>query len=345
MKNNEILVFKKLSELLERQPNRTQARTHLLILLNKTISAYENNQENIDIKLSKQDFLDIEFKDDPKNPKSRELNRVTPDKIEAELNRIVFNNNHIVDDFLKIGCIPIFKKLLSEGGRNKPSYYWLEVEKIDSDIEILDKQNTLNKIYYEHRDKSLVKLSIIAKIFFDKNHELEMMSVKGILLLFILIGSFFIDLIIIALLFMSMFVIYEFLKIGSFIIPTLLFLLLIGLFYTLYSFYLPLSNIVINRIVKAPQLFRNWNYDNAEIEFFGKEKGYKYNIARITEIRSVCSICTAPILLMSGKPDQSAPLVGWCIEAPHAHIYSFDRVLMVGYFLGHPAYLKEQQND
>ena len=44
--------------------------------------------------------------------------------------------------------------------------------------------------------------------------------------------------------------------------------------------------------------------------------------------------------LADGKPDQKAPLVGRCREAPHAHVYSFDRVTLRGYFLGHEGYLK-----
>lgn len=118
------------------------------------------------------------------------------------------------------------------------------------------------------------------------------------------------------------------------------------MFYFYYKqFYHHLNKLPEYRIIKAPFPFKSFMHNNAEIEFFGKEKDYEYNIVRITEIRSVCPICTAPILLMDGKPDQSAPLVGRCIEAPHAHVYSFDRVLMTGYFLGHPAYLQEYQEQ
>jgi hypothetical protein len=41
-----------------------------------------------------------------------------------------------------------------------------------------------------------------------------------------------------------------------------------------------------------------------------------------------------------GKPDHKELLVGRCREAPHAHVYSFDRVTLKGYFLGHEEYLK-----
>lgn len=342
MKKNEILVFAKLDELLTRHPNNTQARKHLLILLNHAMSAYKNEQEGVNIKLSKQDILDKEFENDPNNPKSYDTGRITPEKIEKDLERIVFNNNQIVDEFSKIGYIPIFEKYQSEGGRNNPSYYWLEIQPIDNH-NIAETQNSIHEIRYEHRDKNLIKLSLFAKLFFDKNYELPILSFKGISLLLIFIISFFIDLIIISFLFVSMFVVYDFLKIGSLKIPTMIFLFIFIFIYSLYKFYIPLNKISIHRIIKAPFPFKSFLHHNAEIEFFGKEKDYKYNITRITEIRSVCPICTAPILLMDGRPDQSAPLVGRCIEAPHAHVYSFDRVMMVGYFLGHPMYLQEDQ--
>lgn len=343
MKNKELLVFEKLDELSTRHPNKTQARTHLLILLNHTIHTHKNIHENIDIKLSKQDILDKEFKDDLNNPKSYDTGRVVPDKIEMELKRLVFNNNQIIDDFFKIGYIPTFKKHQSEGGRNNPSYYWLEIKQIDNQ-QITETQNNIHKIKYEHRDKNLIKLSIFAKLFFDKNYELKMMSFKGILLIIFLMSSF---LLMVGLMMFSV-VFFIFLK----DLPNLtlrsifVFMSFFIIFYFYYKqFYHHLNRLPEYRIVKAPFLFKSFMHDNAEIEFFGKEKDYKYNIARITEIRSVCPICTAPIILMDGKPDQSAPLVGRCIEAPHAHVYSFDRMLMMGYFLGHPAYLQEIQSE
>lgn len=43
--------------------------------------------------------------------------------------------------------------------------------------------------------------------------------------------------------------------------------------------------------------------------------------------------------IQAGKPDQKQPLVGRCKEAPHAHVYSFDRMTMKGCFLGVKNYL------
>lgn len=344
MKNNEILIFEKLNELLIRQPNKTQSRTHLQILVNRVMLAYGNQQKNLTPKMTKLDILDDEFKDDKNNPKSCNTERVKAENIKRELQRIIFNNNQIISDFLELGFIPVFKEHKSDGGRNNPSYYWLEIEKSDNDNQVIERENTINKVYYEHRDKSLVKISLFSKIFFDKNYELHMFSFKDILLIVVLMLGFLLTLFILVFSVIFMALIGHLLSIGlsTLIIYSSFFVLF---FYTFYYFYIPLNKIVTHRIVKAPLLFKSLTHDNAEIEFFGKTKDYKYNIARITEIRAVCPICTAPILLMNGKPDQSAPLVGRCIEAPHAHVYSFDRVLMTGYFLGHSMYLQEQPTD
>ena len=109
----------------------------------------------------------------------------------------------------------------------------------------------------------------------------------------------------------------------------------------IYSFFkntlLPLQKLTIDRVIKAPQfVFLSLNEDEADMEMY-REGGSA--ITRITRFKSTCPICTAPILLEAGKPDQKAPLVGRCREAPHAHVYSFDRVTLKGFFLGHEGYL------
>ena len=69
---------------------------------------------------------------------------------------------------------------------------------------------------------------------------------------------------------------------------------------------------------------------------------YKLNVARFTEFTATCPICSGLIELANGRPDQKPPLVGLCKEVPHAHIYSFDRMTMKGYFSGVPNYLSDK---
>lgn len=347
MSKNHILVFETLKKAIDNLADEQASFLYLNSLIERAIKNAKNpiNEFEVD-KISRAELHAITY--------NTPLDEIDKERVKRNLNiesfkkfliNLISNNQELQVKFKDLGFYPVIKN--SEGkGRGNERKIWLDIDVYDENIfgkenqkEIIDKST----IKYDRQENSLVKISLFSKIFFDKNYELKMMSFKGILLLFILINSFFINLIIIALLFVSIFIIYEFLKIGSIITPTLIFLSLFMFSYFMYNFYIPLNKIQTHRIVKAPQLFKYINHTNAEIEFFGKEKDYKYNIARITEIRAVCPICTAPILLMDGKPDQSAPLVGRCIEAPHAHVYSFDRVMMVGYFLGHPMYLQEDQ--
>lgn len=97
---------------------------------------------------------------------------------------------------------------------------------------------------------------------------------------------------------------------------------------------MPLYLLPYHRVVKAPMFFANINVDNADIEMYRNKD--KLNIARITEFTATCPICSGVIELANGKPDQKPPLVGRCKEAPHAHVYSFDRMTMEGYLLGVP---------
>ena len=70
----------------------------------------------------------------------------------------------------------------------------------------------------------------------------------------------------------------------------------------------------------------------------------KLNIARIKEFTAICPVCSGVIELANGRPVQKPSLVGRSKEAPHAHIYSFDRMTMKGYSLGVPDYLTDKKS-
>lgn len=350
MKNKELLVFERLLQLLNERPKNTRYYKHLKILAEHTLYFYENNGQDFDkISMSKKDIVTSEFEENPNHPQADNTDAVNPKKIKSELDYFIYSDSGIIQDFLDLGYIPHFKEDKSDGGSGKPSYYSLIIRKIDEENKFLERSSCVYKIRYEHIDKSLVKLSLFSKLFFDKNHELKMRSFKGIFLLLILLNSFFMYLLLISFLIVSIFFIPRLLDINLIVMPVVIIFFLLIFIHIIYSFHIPLNKIITHKIVKAPQFFIHLNQDNADIEFYKsaykKDSDKEYKIARITEIRSICPICTAPILLMDGKPDQSAPLVGRCIEAPHAHVYSFDRMLMIGYFLGHPTYLQENQDS
>lgn len=78
--------------------------------------------------------------------------------------------------------------------------------------------------------------------------------------------------------------------------------------------------------------------DNADMEMYKGDS--KFRITRITAFQSVCPICSAQIQIDYGKPDHKELLVGRCRESPLAHVYSFDRDTLKGFFLGHEGFLK-----
>ena len=78
--------------------------------------------------------------------------------------------------------------------------------------------------------------------------------------------------------------------------------------------------------------------DNADMEMYKGDS--KFRITRITAFQSVCPICSVQIQIDYGKPDHKELLFGRCRESPLAHVYSFDRDTLKGFFLGHEGYLK-----
>lgn len=168
-----------------------------------------------------------------------------------------------------------------------------------------------------------------------------MYSFKGLLLIALMLASLLLDILIV--LFSVVFIIFMKDVPTLSLITALTIIAFIPFAYMNFLwFFKPLHHLMTHRVSKAPILFASMNIDNADIEMYKGADGYR--IARITAFTSTCPICTAPIELADGKPDQKQPLVGRCREAPHAHVYSFDRMTLRGYFLGHVGYLKTHSN-
>ena len=206
---------------------------------------------------------------------------------------------------------------------------------LDSDDE--DPED-LSSITYERKATSDVKPSLFTRLFF-KQGELKMMSFKGIVLMLLLLLSFFLDILI------AIYAVFVVMLMNE--IPNLklwqafLYAILIPVAYLNWRyFFMPLYMLPYHRVVKAPMFFANINVVNADIEMYWDKD--KLNVARVTEFTTTCPICSGVIELANGKPDQKQPLVGRCREAPHAHVYSFDRMTMKGYFLGVADYLADK---
>ena len=71
--------------------------------------------------------------------------------------------------------------------------------------------------------------------------------------------------------------------------------------------------------------------DHADFEMYRDRE--RNQLTRVTRFRGICPICSAEVVLRTGQTDHNLPLVGRCVESPFAHVYSFDRVLMIGKLL------------
>lgn len=194
------------------------------------------------------------------------------------------------------------------------------------------------QVTYQRKEGNHVKPSFIFNLFL-KDKKIKMRSVRGISIFILLGSSFFIF--IALFLYLILEIIKLFLNANlNFITFSIYCMSLIIIYKIFLNFFIPIDNLIHYRIIKAPMFFIGFNVMNAELEcYLDADNGYK--IYHLIEITSTCPICTAPIILAEGKPDQKAPLVGRCKEAPHAHVYSFDRMTMKGYFLGHQGYLTD----
>lgn len=274
---------------------------------------------------------------------------IKPNKIQEQLEQIIFLDQRPIQPLMDLGYIPILVVNKSTGGRGKSSYFYFDIKEISSSDyeEVIDNEDDdefkqdISIIHYQRKIPKQIKPALLIRLFFNDG-ELKMYSIKGFLFMITMMLSFVFDLLIVI---YAILVILFIRDIAITLWQAIVILVFIPFAYlNWFYFFRPLNNLITHRIVKAPMFFININVDNAEIEFFREKytrKEQAYNVARLTEITATCPICTAPIILADGKPDQKAPLVGRCKEAPHAHVYSFDRMTMKGYFLGHQGYLTE----
>ena len=283
-------------------------------------------------------------------------NSINTKKLNLELGKFIRSQPDCKQAFDDIGYMPVVIASLSGGGAKNRALLWMDIEAIKDDSlkqeqildttsldidEEIEEDDDLGVITYERKPEPEIKPSLFTWLFFKKG-ELKLRSFSGVLLMLLLMLSFVADILIAI---FSILVIFLLSDLPSFKLwQVMVILLMIPIAYLNWRyFFMPLYMLPYNRVIKAPMFFANINVDNADIEMY-RDKG-RLNVARITEFTAICPICSGVILLANGKPDQKPPLVGRCKEAPHAHVYSFDRMTMKGYFLGVPDYLADKVLD
>lgn len=279
-------------------------------------------------------------------------NSIKTTKLNSELDKFINSQPDCKQAFDNIGYMPVVIASLSSGGAKNRALLWMDIEPVrddgyeleqmldttslDADEQVEDKED-LSFVTYERKPESEIKSALFTRLFFKKG-KLKLRSFSGVLLMLLLMLSFFIDILIAI---FSILVLFLLSDLPSFKLwQVMVLLLLIPVAYLNWRyFFMPLYQLPYHRVIKAPMFFANINVDNADIEMYRNKD--KLNIARITEFTAICPICSGVIELANGRPDQKPPLVGRCKEAPHAHVYSFDRMTMKGYFLGVPDYLAD----
>lgn len=93
----------------------------------------------------------------------------------------------------------------------------------------------------------------------------------------------------------------------------------------------PFFRLVNDRVVKAPAWVVGIGEGSCELEMHRQDDG---QWTRLTRFNAECAMCGGVVELGAGKPDHPYPLVGRCVNSPHAHVYSFDRMLLKGGYIG-----------
>lgn len=358
MKNIHLIVFEELKKQLLNFPRNTFYDHCLRIIVDAQLNKLKYSDEEFEPEKLSRQVIYAKARGVNENTVSSEIakNKIKTDRLNIELAKFIESQPDCEQAFNDIGYLPEVISSVSEGGAKNRTLVWMSIKAIEN--EEVDKEQIagsaifesdkdqddedenendedLSSITYERKAASEIKPSLFTRLFFKKG-ELKILSFRGVLLIILLMLSFLIDIFIAV---FSLLVILLLSDLPNFKLwQAMLFVAFIPLAYLNWRyFFVPLYRLPYYRVIKAPMFFANINVVNADIEMYWDKD--RLNIARVTEFTATCPICSGLIELANGKPDQKQPLVGRCREAPHAHVYSFDRMTMQGYFLGVPDYL------
>lgn len=220
----------------------------------------------------------------------------------------------------------------SRGGRGNISAYRLQPtatsnEDVDSEEE--QEPASTQVIRYSRSQSGEIKPSIWARPFLKK--ELRNRSWSGLIFLF---GVVFCGVLLCAsvpLLFLLSMV-YGSAEIELKQLLTLAFIS--GMFWLVWKQMTePFIRLVDDRVVKAPAWVVGIAEDPCELEMHRQGDS---QWTRLVRFSGECPLCGGIVELRPGKPEHRFPLVGRCGNSPHAHVYSFDRMLLKGGYIGPP---------
>ena len=218
------------------------------------------------------------------------------------------------------------------GGRGKTSAYRLQLKAISNeDVESEEEQQPVSAqvIRYSRSQPGEIKPSIWARPFLKK--ELKNRSWSGFIFLFgiVLCGALLCASV--PLLFLLSMV-YGSAAIELKQLLTLAFVS--GVFWIVWKHVdEPFIRLLDDRVVKAPAWVVGITEDPCELEMHRQDDA---QWTRLVRFSAECPLCGGNVELRPGKPEHCFPLVGRCGNSPHAHVYSFDRMLLKGSYIGPP---------
>jgi hypothetical protein len=90
----------------------------------------------------------------------------------------------------------------------------------------------------------------------------------------------------------------------------------------------PLITLIDDRIKKMDDIWMPFHSESCELELAISENTRYFKVIRY---KSCCSICGSEVMLHNGGREFFSRLVGRCSKSPREHVFSFDKVTLLGY--------------
>jgi len=90
----------------------------------------------------------------------------------------------------------------------------------------------------------------------------------------------------------------------------------------------PMVWLLEDRIIPASELWVAWNEANAQLELTKDEHGHR--CLQLVRYSAVCPVCAGTLELRYAQEPNTRRLLGCCAEAPHDHVFTFDRISRSG---------------
>lgn len=218
------------------------------------------------------------------------------------------------------------------GGRGNSTRYALELAEMPDDADTSEQaMNPLDIAYHQSRPGEVQPVWLLRWLFC--NGKLKMRTSRGCLLLFGL------SLLTILWLVLAVGVVFShaWLNNHALSLQQLLQLVLVlgsGWFVWQVAL-LPWWQLILHRIVMAPTISAAAiTEDPCQLELYRSKDQLKW--IRLVRYTADCPLCSGKVELASGRPEHRLPLVGRCMESPHYHVFTFDRTLCRGTYIGPP---------